>query len=464
MVLINRIFKRSFDIILALIWMVIGSPIIAGIAFLLWIESPGKIIFSQDRLGYRGRVFRLHKFRKFPAHWKDKGPGLTASDDARMTRLGAFLQKTKLDELPQLWNILKGEMSFVGPRPESLVFSDLFEGKYRKVLEFIPGIFGPNQVLFRNEANLYPADEPPEAYYRRELFPKKAEKDLDYFPQANLFSDFIWIARGFWTSIVGVIDWERFLYLHSRILFTDILLICLGWFLANIIRFSGIPREGPNFQGMLNGFWLIPLALISGMLLGGCYRHPVSYFSFDDAIRLLKVVPTACLVAFLLLLGFVNRGLSFYLVPQMCLLIVPLLAAPRIVRRIQWERIDRNGERSGKSHKVLVYGAGRGGAALANWIKTTSNGLSCVGFLDDDPDLAGRVVSGYKVLGRESDVPTIHAVYDVDEIWMTFRPGEIKRHRFQKVCEDLNIKLVVFPEIEPFSKLFHDDRKGPNAN
>jgi len=454
--MVNKISKRIFDIMLVLIWLTIGSPVIAAIAFLLWVESPGSVIFFQNRLGRGGRIFRLHKFRKFPAHWKNRGPGLTAAGDARMTRLGAFLQKTKLDELPQLWNILKGEMSFVGPRPESTRFADLFKGKYREVLQFVPGIFGPNQVKFRNEADLYPVDEAPEAYYRRELFPKKATNDLEYFSKANLLSDIMWILKGFWVSIVGAINWQHFVNAHLRILSVDIILVCLSWFLANIIRFSGMPK-GVGFQGMVTGFWLIPFVVITGMLLGGCYRHPVRYFYFDDGVRLIIVVPIAILGAFLLLLGFVHRGLSFYLVPETCLLTVAFLAAPRIVNRIRRERIDGNGSKESKN--VLVYGASRGGAALANWMKTTSTGLTCVGFLDDDPNLRGKFISGFKVLGRESDVPTIHAVHKFDEIWITFRLGRAKRHRFEKVCDELHIRLVILLELEPFSRFFHDADK-----
>jgi hypothetical protein len=110
--------------------------------------------------------------------------------------VGKLLLRTKLDELPQLWNILNGEMSVVGPRPETPAFADCFGEAYGKVLDYKPGIFGPSQVFFRNEGSLYPNDRDPERFYRDVLFPLKARIDLDYFPHRTMMGDLAWIFRG----------------------------------------------------------------------------------------------------------------------------------------------------------------------------------------------------------------------------------------------------------------------------
>lgn len=107
----NAICKKIIDVTFASIGLAIAFPFMAIIALLIWLDSPGNVIFSQERLGFRGKRFRLYKFRKFPTHLKDEGPYVTAAGDARMTRIGAILERTKLDELPQLWNIIKGDMS-----------------------------------------------------------------------------------------------------------------------------------------------------------------------------------------------------------------------------------------------------------------------------------------------------------------------------------------------------------------
>lgn len=202
----NQNRKRIIDVTLASIGLAIAFPFMAITVLLVWLDSPSNVIFTQERLGFRGKRFRLYKFRKFPVHLKDEGPYVTVAGDTRMTRIGAILERTKLDELPQLWNILKGEMSFVGPRPETLNHVNLFIEKYGAVLDYIPGIFGPNQVAFRNESRVYPPDEDPEMFYRRILFPQKAESDIRYFQKANCLTDIIWMIKGIRAIIAGLVN------------------------------------------------------------------------------------------------------------------------------------------------------------------------------------------------------------------------------------------------------------------
>ena len=128
-------------------------------------------------------------------------------DDPRLTGVGRFLARTKLDELPQLWNVFKGDMSIVGPRPESLDFQDCFDGPYRLVLQHKPGIFGPSQVLFRNERALYSGRPDPEHFYRDVLFPLKAHIDLAYFAHRTFFRDVAWTVWG----ALAVFGWPSLL-------------------------------------------------------------------------------------------------------------------------------------------------------------------------------------------------------------------------------------------------------------
>ena len=118
--------RRGFDCLVALVALVCLTPVLAIIAIAIWIDSDGPIFFSQTRLGRGARHFRLHKFRKFHERDQPGGLAVTLRSDPRMTRVGRVLERTKLDELPQLWNILVGEMALVGPRPESLAFADCF--------------------------------------------------------------------------------------------------------------------------------------------------------------------------------------------------------------------------------------------------------------------------------------------------------------------------------------------------
>ncbi len=187
--------KRVLDILVAVAGVAFFGPLMALVAVAICLESGRPVLFSQIRLGHGGRHFRLYKFRKFYDTGHAGGRALTVKDDARLTRVGKFLVRTKLDELPQLWNVLAGDMSIVGPRPETLSFADCFGETYRKVLDYKPGIFGPNQVFFRNEDSLY-ENRDPERFYRDVLFPLKARVDLAYFPHMNMLTDIGWLVRG----------------------------------------------------------------------------------------------------------------------------------------------------------------------------------------------------------------------------------------------------------------------------
>jgi lipopolysaccharide/colanic/teichoic acid biosynthesis glycosyltransferase len=193
--------NRILDLIIALGALIVLAPLMLLLAFSVWSESGRPIFFSQVRLGKGGRHFRVIKFRKFHESKGLRGPAVTTNNDARMTRVGKFLARTKLDELPQLWNVVKGDMSIVGPRPETLDFLDCYDGPFRGVLQYKPGIFGPSQVIFRYESLLYPESGDPHDVYRAILFPAKARIDLAYFSNRSVLLDLVWIVRGVWAVL-----------------------------------------------------------------------------------------------------------------------------------------------------------------------------------------------------------------------------------------------------------------------
>jgi lipopolysaccharide/colanic/teichoic acid biosynthesis glycosyltransferase len=198
---------RIFDVVIAAIILVFFAPLMITVAAAVLAEGGRPIFFSQVRLGRGGRHFRMYKFRKFYKRECTAGRPLTMEDDPRLTGVGRVLAWTKLDELPQLWNILKGDMSIVGPRPESLDFQDCFEGPYQLVLQHKPGIFGPSQVLFRNEGSLYRGRADPERFYRDVLFPLKAHIDSAYFAHRTPLRDIAWAVRG----VLAVFGWSSLL-------------------------------------------------------------------------------------------------------------------------------------------------------------------------------------------------------------------------------------------------------------
>lgn len=186
---------RALEALLALLLLMVLLPLIALVAVTILLEDGGPVLFAQTRLGRHGRPFALIKFRKFAPDCGTKGQAVTVRGDPRLTRIGRCLEHSKLDELPQLWNVLRGDMAFVGPRPKSMHFADCFSGAHCGLLQYRPGIFGPSQALFRGEKHMYPQDCDPEEFYRQVLFPTKARIDLSYYPERSWLSDFRWMLR-----------------------------------------------------------------------------------------------------------------------------------------------------------------------------------------------------------------------------------------------------------------------------
>ena len=200
--LIARVARRVFDVAFSLVFLLAALPVFFVIAAVIYIDTGRPIFFAHRRLGLGGRPFFMYKFRKFHKECSANGSQLTLSEDARFTRVGRLLAAYKLDELPQFWNILIGDMSLVGPRPESLFYRDCFVGGFERVLNFKPGLFGPGQVEFRNESALYPKSSDFDMYYRTVIFPAKARIDLAYYPRRTIMLDLIWIAR----SVVATLN------------------------------------------------------------------------------------------------------------------------------------------------------------------------------------------------------------------------------------------------------------------
>jgi lipopolysaccharide/colanic/teichoic acid biosynthesis glycosyltransferase len=182
----DSLLKRSCDTAVAVLMLVLLIPLMLFIALAIKIESPGPVIYRSRRVGLRGREFSMLKFRKM--HRDASGPPLTAKDDERLTRVGSFLLRSKLDELPQLWNVIRGDMSLVGPRPEDPVFVALYPDEYRTVLAVRPGITGLSQLAFAKENLILDRPELAGSYEDR-LLPAKIGIDSLYVFRHSLAMD-----------------------------------------------------------------------------------------------------------------------------------------------------------------------------------------------------------------------------------------------------------------------------------
>jgi lipopolysaccharide/colanic/teichoic acid biosynthesis glycosyltransferase len=181
--------KILFDSCTAALGLVITSPLLVICAALIRLNDGGPAIFRQRRVGQNGRPFQLIKFRTMVEGAQENGPTITVRGDARLTSIGRFLRRTKLDELPQLWNVLRGEMSLVGPRPEVPEYVSTYSERQRGVLRWKPGITGPASLLYVDEEEILAGRKDCESAYLHEVMPRKLEIDLRYCERMSFLGD-----------------------------------------------------------------------------------------------------------------------------------------------------------------------------------------------------------------------------------------------------------------------------------
>lgn len=185
---------------LAGIGLLLLLPALLAIGVAIKLDSAGPVFHAATRVGRGGRLFTLYKFRTMIQGAATLGPGITGARDPRVTRVGAFLRRSKLDELPQLWNVVRGEMRLVGPRPEDPRFVALYGPDQQLVLSVWPGITGPSQLAFYNEEELLAMGEP-ETLYVREILPRKLALDLAYASHHSFFDDLHIIGQTLVTAV-----------------------------------------------------------------------------------------------------------------------------------------------------------------------------------------------------------------------------------------------------------------------
>jgi lipopolysaccharide/colanic/teichoic acid biosynthesis glycosyltransferase len=187
--------KRAFDAAAAAVGLILLGPVLAAAAIAIRLDSPGSVFFAQQRVGRDFQPFRIYKFRTMTADADRRGGLITAGADPRITRVGRWLRKTKIDELPQLFNVLVGEMSLVGPRPEVPKFVEMFHDDYRVILSVRPGLTDPASVKYRDEATMLASSANPEQEYVDRILPDKIAIARSYLARASFAGDLAILAR-----------------------------------------------------------------------------------------------------------------------------------------------------------------------------------------------------------------------------------------------------------------------------
>jgi lipopolysaccharide/colanic/teichoic acid biosynthesis glycosyltransferase len=305
---IGRFTKRAFDIVFACICLILAAPLFLLIAILIKLESRGPVFFHQMRVGRNRRLFSMWKFRKMRDRMPDQGPSLTRRFDMRLTTVGRLLERTKLDELPQLINILRGEMSAVGPRPELPKFVEHYPHKWDQVLSVKPGLFGPCQLHFRNESELYPDDcTDLEAYYVERILPRKLEIDSAYAAQHSTLNDISILIRALIHSVTGTITRQTILNRRYQIINFLILWMTAvaGTYLSLALTSSSLPGSA--------GWHLLWLSILIKPLCLLYYRVPkalATSVTADDFERICWCAVTSAAMILCAMIFLDNRDLS----------------------------------------------------------------------------------------------------------------------------------------------------------
>jgi lipopolysaccharide/colanic/teichoic acid biosynthesis glycosyltransferase len=195
--------KKVFDLVLASVGLLALSPLLIAVAVAIKLSSPGPIFYRGERAGLDGRLFHIFKFRTMMVDAERRGPTSTPEDDPRVTPVGRFLRRHKLDELPQLVNVVAGDISLVGPRPQFKWAVDLYNDDERQLLTVRPGITDYASVRFRNESEILRGSADPDRDYLQKIHPEKVRLGLEYVRRRSLWIDFRLILATLWSMAGG---------------------------------------------------------------------------------------------------------------------------------------------------------------------------------------------------------------------------------------------------------------------
>jgi lipopolysaccharide/colanic/teichoic acid biosynthesis glycosyltransferase len=400
-----QIAKRLFDVVFAAIGLTVFLPAAFLIGLLIKLEDGGPIFYLQQRIGKGGKPFLIRKFRSMIVNADKFGALVTKEGDTRMTRLGRVLRKFKLDETPQLWNVLVGEMSFVGPRPEVERYVALYTPEQREILKLKPGITDIATMLFRDEESLLAGCEDVEGFYLRHCVPKKIELNLQYGRHASVLQD-IWI-------IIQTMCpyWFGILIIYAMAL-------AAGLWLSYELRadFQATSQDYEAFKRCLP--WMVfPQLLL--LFWRGQMRGLLSYFSIPEMRRTI----TALAIALALQIGLCHIVLGEQ-IPTRSLFIMDfilsffVLCGVRMGVRLLRESSSKiASEFPARTRRVAIVGTGELATNLAlDLVRAAKTGTRVVAFFDDNPRTWHKRPHDVPVAGMPECLLSPHWQSQIDEV------------------------------------------------
>jgi len=416
--------KRLFDVVCASAGLIALLPAGMLIGLLIKLSDGGRIFYGQIRIGQFGKPFRIRKFRSMVPNADQLGVPLTKEEDPRITRIGRFLRKTKLDELPQLWNVLVGDMSFVGPRPEVPRYVERYTPEQRDILKWKPGITDQATLLFRNEEALLWGAANVEEFYLRYCLPKKIELNRQYAERASLVQD-IWIILQtlcpYWLGVLAIYG---------------VALVASLWLTYQLRSdFQMTSQERAEFRRALPWMVLPQLVLL---FWRGQVRGLISYFSIPELRRIAAalVVALGLQVALCYLFqGSLAPGRSIFLID--ILLSFFALCGVRMGLRLLRERSSSTShESSAQASRVAIIGTGELATNLAlDFIRIQNPARRVVAFFDDDPHAWHKRPHDIPVFGMPECLLNPEWLKKIDEVVIAL--PEENQARLQEIGEIL---------------------------
>ncbi len=450
--------KRAFDFVIALIGLAVLSPIFLIVAAAIKADSRGPVFYRGERLGRDGKRFRIFKFRTMVADAAELGGGITIRDDPRVTRLGRFLRRTKIDELPQLINVVRGEMSWVGPRPEDPRYLPYYSPRYRPVLAVLPGITSIASIRYRHEESLLPPEDW-EKVYLGSVLPAKLDIELSYLATRSPGQDLlILLATGFallkdeahFDALARVVTrFERFVERYVSWVAIDTPLIVLAYALALFVRSITAEIDLPlAFAEALVG---VAIYVIVNQFFG-IYHRVWRYASGQESVTLFASVATATLLIGLISLLMPTRVLPLGAIGLGGFFSFIFLAAVRYRRNllggIRQVIEDYVGFASGEGARVLMIGAKDIGQILAYQLQNHLRTYQVVGFVDDDRQTHGMKVHNVPVYGGRDQIPELVARLHVDLILIAIPLTKARAPReLLALCRSTQAQIKVIPSL-----------------
>jgi len=438
------------DLVASVVGTLALSPLLLMIAVLIKLDTRGPVFFRQERAGREGKPFRIFKFRTMIVGAYRSGARLTVKRDPRITKVGQLLRWTKLDELPQLFNVIAGDMSMVGPRPEDPYFVNFYTEEQREVLSIKPGIIGPSQIDGRDELEKYPeGTEDTEKYYIEHILPEKLERDLDYARTASTWGDFKFLVSGAFRVALSQLksDFLRRSRSRAALLGMDLLLMVSTYVLANLIQFDWrLPdRAWPYIFQTL--FWIVILKP-PVFIYYGIYQRATRWVGRHDLAAIVKAVSvsSALVVAMTYLTGLQKHSRAVFIVDWA--LLASSMAAVRYVLRQMLRGSQRASERQ-PYVKVLVAGSGHGGESiLRSLLEDPNSRYMPVGIIDHEPHRWGALIHGIKVMGGATDIAMAASTHGVHMMLVSLAdldPAVVRD--ITEACKRLGLEYRLVPAL-----------------